>query len=454
MKKTTRKILFFIFVLAFVLITPLLSLYATGYKFSLSGNFLQKTGMLVIDSTPSGANIIINGEAQQNFFNELNSKITKKTEQQNILKTPAKIKGLLPGEYDIRLEKDGYWPWEKKLEISPGNSTFAEDVFLFKNNLPQPLFSSNILKAVQSQNKKNIVFISDKQYILLNLDNEKTSFYDKSETDTDILNSILWIDNNNVLINSKLFSINKWESPEDFSTSLLNISPNSIKLNNSNSIFFKKNNDVIKFDFKTQGIETVINTEKLFDFSFKNNLFYTIEEKDEKIYLVVYENKKNIRQINLSYDEDYAFIETDQNLINIYNKKFKTLYLVDPFDYFSPLKDTINNVENIFWVDSDRLVFYNDFEIWMYDKRINKKTILTRISSDINNVLWHPSNNYLIYSTDTSLFTIELDDRDKYNTNQLLNLNNINFLNINTKGDVLYFFAKLGNQNSFLKLSI
>ena len=127
---------------------------------------------------------------------------------------------------------------------------------------------------------------------------------------------------------------------------------------------------------------------------------------------------------------------------------------MDPLDYFGPLKETINNITESFWVNDNKLIYHNDFEIWIYERNNFKKTILTRISDKINTVLWHPSNNYIIYSTNESLFTIELDDREKHNTNHLIRLNNINFLNINNSGDTLYFYSELGKQVGLFKLAI
>ncbi|MDP2933661.1 MAG: PEGA domain-containing protein, partial [bacterium] len=40
-------------------------------------------------------------------------------------KTPVTIRFLLPGEYRIRIEKDNYEPWEKRLSILPGQVTLA-----------------------------------------------------------------------------------------------------------------------------------------------------------------------------------------------------------------------------------------------------------------------------------------------------------------------------------------
>jgi len=455
MDNRTRKFLFLFFVFAFAIITPLVSLYAAGYKLSFSGKLLQKTGMLIIDSSPDGARIIINGKSRQNIVNKIKSKFFNSAKLQNILKTPAKIKGLMPGEYTIKLEKEGYWSWEKKLEIRPGNSTFAEDIVLFKNNLPQPISNGEIKNSKQSPNKKNIAFSTNKKYFVYNTENENLLFFTKNKQNLNSnKNNIIWLGNEKILFDDQLFSLSSWSKPEDISVSLKNIDSSNIQFKDAGSIYLQINNNITELNLKSKGIKTILNSQKIFDYLIKNNLIFTIEELNKEIYLVVYDNKKIIRKINLKYDNNYSFVNTDNDLINIYNKKFKTLYLVDPLDYFAPLKETINNVDNSFWVNNERLVYYNDYEIWIYDRANTKKTILTRISEKINNCLWHPSNNYIIYSTAESLFTIELDNREKHSTNRLIKLKNINFLDINNSGDTLYFNAEIGKQTGLFKLAI
>jgi len=53
-----RRILYIFFIFLFLLITPLIILYANGYK--LSNNFrLEKTGILILDSEPQDAKIFL-----------------------------------------------------------------------------------------------------------------------------------------------------------------------------------------------------------------------------------------------------------------------------------------------------------------------------------------------------------------------------------------------------------
>ncbi len=84
MNQKTRKILYLIFLLAFFIITPTLFLYAAGYKMGSNFN-IEKTGILIIDTTPQNAKIYLNDKLQQKFFKKVFSN------EESFLTTPIKI---------------------------------------------------------------------------------------------------------------------------------------------------------------------------------------------------------------------------------------------------------------------------------------------------------------------------------------------------------------------------
>jgi len=102
--------LILLFLLAF---TTIAILYAKGYRFDiLKGEpKVSKTGLLVATSIPDGAQIIINDELKTATNNTLD---------------------MLPGDYEVKIIKDGYFPWQKLLRIQTGIVTKA-DVLLYPN---------------------------------------------------------------------------------------------------------------------------------------------------------------------------------------------------------------------------------------------------------------------------------------------------------------------------------
>lgn len=69
-------------------------LYATGYRLQKTG--LSETGQLVLKSDPDAASVFINNKFVAGTDSTLN---------------------LPPGEYNVKIVKDGYSTWEKKLKI-------------------------------------------------------------------------------------------------------------------------------------------------------------------------------------------------------------------------------------------------------------------------------------------------------------------------------------------------
>ena len=74
----------------------LIFMYAKGIRFNFEESKVTPTGLLVVKSVPDGAEIYINGE----FKNATNTNIT-----------------LVPETYDIRIEKEGFFTWNKRLTI-------------------------------------------------------------------------------------------------------------------------------------------------------------------------------------------------------------------------------------------------------------------------------------------------------------------------------------------------
>lgn len=72
------------------------SLYARGYRFNFQTFKFTPNGLLIIKSVPDGAQLFINGEF--------------KTATNTTLPLP-------PGTYDVRVEKEGFWTWSKRMTI-------------------------------------------------------------------------------------------------------------------------------------------------------------------------------------------------------------------------------------------------------------------------------------------------------------------------------------------------
>lgn len=94
-----KKIVIYIATVLFLLVaTVAVILYGKGYNFNIGGGKigLLGTGLLAATSQPDGAGIYINNHLTSATNNTVS---------------------LSPGEYDIKIVKSGYFPWQKKIKI-------------------------------------------------------------------------------------------------------------------------------------------------------------------------------------------------------------------------------------------------------------------------------------------------------------------------------------------------
>lgn len=132
------RILFALLALAVVSAGTFIAIkFAKGYRPSLQTKALQGTGLLAANSYPRGASVFIN------------DKLTTATD--DTLNLP-------PGEYKVRVAKDGYIPWEKTLSIEPELVTQTNTRLFPAVPDLKPLTFSGAISPIPSPDGQKIVF--------------------------------------------------------------------------------------------------------------------------------------------------------------------------------------------------------------------------------------------------------------------------------------------------------
>ena len=230
----------------------------------------------------------------------------------------------------------------------------------------------------------------------------------------------------------------------------------NIKFNDSeaNNLYYQTSTSINYHNLSNEENKTLVQSKGILDYLPKDRFLYYIANNQNSTKLVVLNLEDNTsKTINIPTSK-YSFIHPESNFLNLYDNVHQILYIINPFAPIRQLKETVNNINKSSWINNNKLLYANDFEIWTLDINTLQKTILTRISHKIEKIIWHPNNNYVIYSTNNSINIIELDDRDRYNITKLIELNVIKDPFLNTKGDTLYFYSKIGNQEGLHKLLI
>jgi hypothetical protein len=422
-------------------------MYALGYSFG-NGLKIQKTGILVLDSKPDKGKIYLNGNLQQDFIKKIYKKDSYKT-------TPQKIKNLLPGEYNIKIELEGYWPWEKKLNIQPGQATFAEDIKLFKKDTP--LLLSKGEKNISTADRQENVFIwNEQEATLLSLTDEKNKNIKLASTSLSKNETAQWSPNfSELLIGS--FLLNKNQQIINLKDNIDKSAHNFQWDNYSDEyVYYTDNTGLKKYHINDKIGTEIVNNKNINDFFIQEDFIYFLNNNKESTILNIFNirEKKVINTLNLPLS-DYSFINKEQKLLNIFDKKYNILHLLNPNSSLKHFKDSLNNISTKNrWINNTQLIYANDFEIWMYDLETAQKKLITRISKKITNIFWLPSNGHILFSTNNNINIIELDDREKYNITKLIETEQIKNITLNKNSSILYFNATINGEQGIYKLSI
>lgn len=161
--------------LCLVVATILVVLYGKGYRFGLGDGKIEikGTGLLVARSIPDGAQVLVNGKLETATDNTIN---------------------LPPGEYTIRIFKEGYFPWEKRVKIQTEVVTRAEALLIptapklesisdlgASNPIIDPTLTKIAFKVSSQSAVRNGVYVFDmKSNPLLTLQSSSTQIVDDS----------------------------------------------------------------------------------------------------------------------------------------------------------------------------------------------------------------------------------------------------------------------------------
>ena len=107
-----RQLIFSVIVfVCLVIATILVILYGKGYRFGLGEGKLELkgTGLLVAKSVPDGAQVYLDGKLKTATDNTIN---------------------IAPGEYEVKIVKEGYFPWTKKMKVQEEIVTRAEALLI------------------------------------------------------------------------------------------------------------------------------------------------------------------------------------------------------------------------------------------------------------------------------------------------------------------------------------
>lgn len=138
------------------LITTGIILYASGFRLDLSQRTLAKTGMILVKSLPDGARI---------FLDEKLAGATDST-----------IGSLEPKTYHLKIEKEGYIPWERDVEVKAELVTNVTTILPPMSPSLTAITQGGAQQVTAAPSGSKAAFLSGSKLFLLSLNNPFLGF--------------------------------------------------------------------------------------------------------------------------------------------------------------------------------------------------------------------------------------------------------------------------------------
>lgn len=435
MQKKYRRAIFFIFILLFFASIPFILLYTAGYSYNLKKNKFEKTGSLLANTMTKGAILYLNGNPYYG-------------------KTEFRIKNLLPDEYDVKISKDGYFDWQKKLSVQSELTTFIKNIRLSKNGLPINIASREI---------KNIYPAPDNNKFLYAARDEKTKKYAVSVFDAsgegmkDIISlpqppaGASWSsDSDKFAVQAtagyKIINLNGGDITPAFLANNKIYNLNWDEKNNS-ALFAQNADGIYKVDLFFKTAAKIYSTSKINNFTITANYIYIVDGR-------------TLRQISLD-DKTAINIPLERNNYKIKLAADKRIYLLNPagnLQIFNLPLEAISTPALLvnakdFDVLGDNLLYYSDFELWTYNFSTGAKELITRIGAEIKKARWLNDASNVLFVLGNQLKIMELDKRDKRQVWNLIKFDRIDDFFL-AKNYNIFFTGQVNKAAGIYKLEI
>ncbi len=331
---------------------------------------------------------------------KINNEIAKEL---GFLERSTLIKNLTPKTHNFKIEKEGFFTWEKNLEILPKQVTEARGIILFPSNLELELYDGKIIDYFLSPNGNKIAIVSNTD------ENWSVGIYDIFKKTTENIftqenflefKNLKWADNSlGLIIESKYQKDNKFFA-----------------------IDLTKELDLKGFDIKSDAfiyIYRIKELEPYIAYCFDNGFFYYLSENG-----LIYRKKtsdsspKILSSVKMKGNKSEIIVKGDYIFLILNN----VLYQFNaPSQEFKKIQENVKAIK--FSPDKKKLAINanNELSILYLEQqngylrfKENERIFLERFIGSIDNLDWI-NNHYLIFNIGKDIKISEIDNRDKVN---------------------------------------
>ena len=321
-----RLILFAVFVAAFFVITPVLIMYSSGYRYDWQNGLIKETGAINVDILPVNAVVYLNDAWLKGGM-------------------PYRLKNIAPGKYRLKITAPGYFDWLKDVEVKSKQTVYIKEISLLKKNTPYLLAPGQIKNAALAADGNFIIFSRQKtvlEFWLRDLTQQKETLLLELPPGKPL--TIVWAKKNNYAVIS--------EAEPPYKTLII---INTVNPGKQINLTQKSKEPILKYEWK-QSVEP-----ELF-FGVKNK-FYSLLPRRGQVYNIA---KNTWRDWTMENSQLWVLRKNDTGGIELVND------LLGFNSIFTPAPNT----ENIILDDTYNLIAAKNNEVLLHKKNTSEMLLL------------------------------------------------------------------------------
>jgi dipeptidyl aminopeptidase/acylaminoacyl peptidase len=457
MNLRVRKLILLGFALLFLIAVPFVILSTSGYRYNWKKGILEKTGIIKFVTKPTGARVWLDGQ------------LLART-------TPMSEFRLLPEDYSIRIEKEGYFEWKKSLEVRSGQTTFTEDVYLVRRSSPQPITDLTWLSGQWSPDGRRLAIVrrgtGGQELAVLGPTGKEEALLARLAPKRYGEIELTWSPDGRYL----LFQADLADDPEHRELTVYPLPPTEIDPIRLTAAADGQRTASARWSWDGQSVTSVIDSEihrfRVFDDNddgsisipgaansvdaillSDNRLLVTRQTGQRPQLQAVMTDGSQPPQPLTNLPEgqwQVALSEGDYLLLADYRRGQAVLYRHSDQALFGPWNGTRGG-----WERADgngRLLLWNDFEISVWNPSSGARAVVTRLSSPIDQCLWGPSGRNVIFAAGEAISVAELDSRDGRNIYELSRMSELTALSLDPSNRRhLLYLGVAGNRTSLFR---
>lgn len=436
-----RLLMLAIFIAAFFVISPLLVMYTSGYRYDFKNGIIQEIGAISIDVLPKNASVFLNGIKIPGSM-------------------PIRLKNVSPGKYKIKISADGFFDWEKEVAVENKQTIYIKEIKLIKKSTPEKIIDGQIGQLSISTDKKYLIYqkINEKseEFYLHDLSVNKDTLILSAEKN--IKYKIDWFENANIFAisqndNSQIQIVNatvpeqNWDLSKEEKTKIT-------KWQWSNAydpeIYYSTKNQLVAMNISTKQ-KNIIGKNNFLDWFADNHQIWSIQYSSTtgqtSAIRDTFGSNQNFTVLNYNSvgtdQNDWNFVKTANNQILLKKSTQSEMLLAyqsTQHNFYG--ENFLNSPYNNWWI------MWTPWEITTYSQG-EEPFLLNRSGEKLSKVLVLDEYNTLglVWADKvTVLFPY-------YFVNHLLINQSINDAAADSSGRTLYFSAKIDNQDGLWKLN-